>query len=61
MLSISGTYKIYTELFVSEKKTFLSKLHVVMKLLRSQVLPEPRSDLNCNIAWANMQHIKTLF
>ena len=62
MLSISGTCKIYTELFVPEN-IFPFKPHVIMKLLRSQALPVVRTEvaLNCNTAWENMQHIEILF
>ena len=62
MLSISGTCKIYMELFVSEN-IFLFKPHVIMKVLRSEALPVVRKRfvLNCNTAMENMQHIEILF
>ena len=62
MLSISGTCKIYMELFVSEN-IFLFKPHVIMNVLRSQVLPvvRKRFHLNCNAALENMQHLEILF
>ena len=62
MLSISGTCKIYMELFVPEN-IFFSKPHVIMKVLRSQALPvvRKRFDLNCNTALENTQHIEILF
>ena len=43
-VSISGTCKMYTELFVSDN-IFLFKPHVVMKLLRSQALPVVRTEV----------------
>ena len=62
MLSISATCKIYMELFVPEN-IFLFKAQVIMKVLRSQVLPlvRTRFDLNSNTALENMQHIEILF
>ena len=63
MLSISGTCKIYMELFVSER-IFLFRPQVIMKVLRiCQALPVVRKRfvLNCNTALENMQHIEILF